>query len=120
MKYLVRTLLLTVFLTVLYSANHAQTPTQSTLIELQNQIVELETKLKSISVELAKLKQANSAAVPSVKDENINVAATASKVPTANKDAEPQKKKGLGARVFTLLVDRNTRNQPFVKNESNI
>ncbi|MEQ1607202.1 MAG: hypothetical protein ABL999_20255 [Pyrinomonadaceae bacterium] len=99
MKYLVRTLLLTGFLTVLYSVNHAQTPSQPTLTELQNQIVELETKLKAITVELAKLKQANSPAVSTVKDEKATVADAVPKPPVATKDAEPQKKKDLGVDI---------------------
>ncbi|MBK6725479.1 MAG: hypothetical protein IPG58_20110 [Acidobacteria bacterium] len=99
MKYLLRTILLTSILTVLYSVNHAQTPTQPTLTELQNQIVELEAKLKAISVELAKLKQANSVAVNTVKDEKVTVDEAAPKPPAANKGAEPQKKKDLGVDI---------------------
>ncbi|MBK9528404.1 MAG: hypothetical protein IPO41_08835 [Acidobacteria bacterium] len=79
--------------------NHAQTPTQPTLTELQNQIVELEAKLKAISVELARLKEANSVAVNTVKDEKVTVDEAAPKPPAANKGAEPQKKKDLGVDI---------------------
>ncbi|HMT09256.1 MAG TPA: hypothetical protein PKA82_14730, partial [Pyrinomonadaceae bacterium] len=99
MKYLVRTFLLTVFLTVLYSADHAQPPTQPTLIELQNQIVELETKLKAIGVELAKLKEANPRALTNVGDGKVKVDESVATTSTARKDVEPQKKKDVGVDI---------------------
>ena len=99
MKYSVRKFLLTVFLTVLYSANHAQTPAQPTLIELQNQIAELETKLKAIGVELAKLKEAKSTALNNVGDGKVKVDESVVTTSTARKDGEPQKKKDLGVDI---------------------
>lgn len=99
MKNLVRTFLLTAFLTVLYSANHAQTPTQPTLIELQNQIAELEIKLKAMGVELAKLKEANLPAVTKVRDEKVKVEESVATKSTSKNDAEPQKKRDLGVDI---------------------
>jgi|CXWL01.1.fsa_nt_gi hypothetical protein len=99
MKYLTKTLLSLVFLAALASFKHAQTPAPPTLTELQNHIVDLETKLKAISVELARLKQVNSAAFATVKDEIPNVAESAAKAPPSKKDAEPEKKKDLGVDI---------------------
>ena len=99
MKYLVRTFLLTVFLTVLYAANQAQTQTQPTLIELQTQIAELETKLKAIGVELAKLKEANPPTLTNVEDGRVKVDESVATTSTTKKDVEPQKKKDLGVDI---------------------
>lgn len=87
------------FVAALASVGVAQTPTQPTLVELQKQVVELETKLKAISDELAKLKQAESPVVDMSKDEKVTNAVAAREVPAATKDAEPQKKNDLGVDI---------------------
>lgn len=87
------------FVAALASVGVAQTPTQPTLVELQKQVVELETKLKAISDELAKLKQAESPVVDTSKDEKVTNAVAAREVPAATKDAEPQKKNDLGVDI---------------------
>lgn len=99
MKHLISHVILMAFVAALATVGVAQTPSPPTLMELQKQVVELETKLKAISDELAKLKQSSPAAIPVDKEESSNVATTAVKSPSATKDTEPPKKKDLGVEI---------------------
>lgn len=101
MKDLLKAIISMTFVAACTSALHAQTADQPTVADLLKRVNELETQLKTITVELAKLQKAGEPQPTANKvDVQVNTAtAKAQAVPAAKPETAAEKKKDLGVDV---------------------